>query len=206
MLIPATMVGVVATIGLFVLVLGVLTLRTRATVMPSWVLLAFLGFCFLPQLVASAIALFAAQGGLGRGGGMLLLAMFMVALLLVFFRRIAGTLILYNVDEDALYTAVQSALAERGIEWEERRGRIVLKSLGLEIRLSTHGVTRTAVVWLPRSMAADARLELLRRMTRILAAKACGRSWYVGSFFCALGLLDLALAVFLALIFWSAPA
>jgi hypothetical protein len=192
--------------GVGMVVLGVLILKKRPVILPGWALLLFFVALALAGVLPPAL------GVLGDGVNssehwLLLLVPFMLVPAFVLLARAFGTVMLYNVDEDLVYKCLESVLTGRGIEWEERRGRIVLKSPGAQVTVHTQGRFGTANVFLPKAIPQGLRAGIVSDLRGVLRNRMVGSWPWLGLYHVLLGLALVALGCRLALeILTTGPA
>lgn len=180
-----------AIVGLSLLVLGILILRRKPVIVRGYMLTVLLAICFLPMLCGPVWMVVAGPFGIANIGIALLLIL-MYAVLVFVFSKSFGNLMLFNVDEDLVYESLYGVLDERGIEYEERRGRIIMPSSDSAIRISTQGVFATAIIHFHNRGESGVAAEVTRALKQSLAKRSLGKFPYVGLLYLAFGLFMVA--------------
>jgi len=182
-------------VGVELIVVGALVLRARPLLARVWTV-ALPPLVLLALPLGTSVVFFFLLGGYDEPVRQFipLVALCAIAIVLVWLilRGSFLALLLCNVDEEMVYASVKSALDKRNTRWEEKHGRILLTSLGLEIELYTRPSGRTAIVRFPRSMGGGVRRELVSDLKAILCGKAVHRGWAAGILAGAAGLVFLA--------------
>lgn len=131
---------ILALLSIFSLSLGILILRKKPIVIKGYIFTLIIALCYLPMLITPFIYEFSSPYSLVN---------FIFIIFLIFiFKKSFGSITIYNINEDLLYESLFEALEKENIEYEEKRGEIILPSLDSKIKISFHPVASTANVHL----------------------------------------------------------
>lgn len=158
------MLGVISAIFF---VLGIMMLKRKTIFIKGYLMTGVLGLCYLPMVLTNFITPML-RGYFNFTG--LLFAGFYIFLIFIL-QKSYGDYILFNIEEDLLYEAIFTALEEEGMEYEDKRGKIILPSLDSEIKISIHAIFTTANIHLRFKKNKGVSEKIINRVKNILSNK-----------------------------------
>lgn len=188
------LIGVIAVIFFG---LGVVILRKKPVFINGYLMTAILGICYLPVAAGQFIRpILRGDFDFGRDWIGLLFVAFFILLIFVY-KKSFGDYLIYNVEEELLYESIFTALKEQGIEYEDKRGKIILPALGGEIKISIHSIFKTANLHLRFKEKKEISSNLIQRLKNILSEKKMKKVPLSGIVYIACSIFLMMVAVFL---------
>lgn len=154
-------------LSIFCLSLGVLILRKKPIVIKGYIFTMFIALCYLPMLINPFIY--------GFSGAYSLVNFAFIILLIFIFKKSFGSITIYNINEDLLYESLFEALETENIEYEEKRGEIILPSLDSKIKISFHPVASTANVHINLRKDKFLYNQIIKNLKEVLSNKKVDR-------------------------------
>lgn len=133
------------TIDIALLILGIRMMKRKVVIVKRNFMAWLVCLYFLPYVIFTVPCVFIAgfDPGIDWMGPFFVLTLVLVILIA---KKFAGSLLLINIEEDTLYETIRRVLKTRNVVFEEKRGRILLPSLSLEIKLNCHSSSKSATM------------------------------------------------------------
>ncbi|WFD09425.1 hypothetical protein [Tepidibacter hydrothermalis] len=154
---------ILALLSIFCLSLGILILRKKPIVIKGYIFTLFITLCYLPMLINPFIYDFLSPYSLVN-------CAFIIFLIFIF-KKSFGSITIYNINEDLLYESLSEALEKENVEYEEKRGEILLPSLDSKIKISFHPVASTANVHINLKKDKFLYNQIIKNLKQVLSDK-----------------------------------
>lgn len=171
---------IIGVVAIIILGLGIMILRKKPIFISGYLMTGLLGLCYFPTLLRPIF-----------WGDMDFIALLFVALfifIIFVLKKSFGDYMIFNVEEDLIYDVLFTALKEEGIEYEDKRGKIILPLLDSEIKISIHSIFTTANIHLRLKNNKDISKKLIDRVKNILSEKTLDKISLSGIIYIACGI------------------
>ncbi|SHK37640.1 hypothetical protein [Paramaledivibacter caminithermalis] len=158
---------IIGVVAIIILSLGIMMLRKKPIFIKGYLMTILLGTCYFPTLMLNFIR--PIFWGDFDPIGLLFVALFIFLIFVL--KKSFGDYMIFNIEEDILYEALFTALKEEGIEYEDKRGKIIIPYLSSEIKISTHSIFTTANVHLRFKDNKEISMRIIDRVKNILSRK-----------------------------------
>lgn len=180
---------IIGVVAVMILGLGIMILRKKPIFINGYLMTGLLGLCYFPTLVRPFLW--------GEFDFINLLFIALFIFLIFVLKKSFGDYMIFNVEEDLLYETLFTALKEEGIEYEDKRGKIILPLLGSEIKISIHSIFTTANIHLRVKNNKELSKKLIARVKNILSRTTMNKIPLSGIVYTACGIFLIVLLVWM---------
>lgn len=185
--------------GIFFVYMSFLILRKRPIIIKSQIFIipffGFLIFILILLIFVYILQFLSTVTSFYSNTWLSFLLIPLIIFLILTSKKLFGDFMLNNIEEDTLYDSIFETLKKENIQYEEKRGKILLPSLKSEIKINIQSNFNTGILYF-NLKDKKIRNTIYNNLKQILINKTFNKFPIIGLFFLMSGIIILAFSVY----------